>query len=147
MSVRWDTETAAVSGQSQECRDLARCTMPSGLSRCTVHCTCTEQECSIVQTNTVLYVQLCSKAQNLTLYFAVYCIGTMVHLRWQTAAGWHQEGLGGPGGSWASPPNTEMENLNVRKYYHSSRSVLYISTPCTVWWIELMQLCNEKYAL
>ena len=37
-------------------------------------------------------------------------------------------------GSWASPPNTEMENLNVRKYHHSSQSVLYIST---VWRIEL----------
>ena len=144
MSVRWDTETAAVSGQSQECRDLARCTMPSGLSRCTVHSALHRTK---MQYCADQHVQLCSKAQNVTLYFALYCIGRMVHRRWQTAAGWHQEGLGGPGGSWASPPNTEMENLNVWKYYHSSRSVLYISTPCTVWWIELMQLCNEKYAL
>ena len=88
------------------------------------------------------HVQLCSKAQNVTLYFAVYCIGRMVHRRWQTAAGWHQEGLGGPGGSWASPPNTEMENINVRKYYHSSQSVLYTSTPHTVWRIELMCNCE-----
>ena len=97
---------------------------------------CTEQKCSIVQTN-ILF-----KAQIAKLYFALYCFGTMVHRRWQTPAGWHQEGLGGPGGSWASPPNTEMENLNVRKYYHSSQSVLYISTPCTVWRIELMCYCG-----
>ena len=40
-----------------------------------------------------------------------------------------------------------MENLNVRKYYHSSQNVFYISTPRTVWRFELMCCCAMRSML
>ena len=80
--------------------------------------------CTVVKCSQALVELFAGHLEFHCMYFALYCISASILDRCRHCRGrWHQEGLGaiaGPGGSQASPPNTEMENLNAEAVYFNT---------------------------
>ena len=108
----------------------------SGLSHCTLWTEfkpCTEQKlCRLVLAEASTSVQ-----RHKVVQCAFHCIVLVRIVDSRHQRGGIKRAQEGQGGLEHQAPNTEMENLNVRKYYHSSQSVFYISIPWTVWRSEL----------